>query len=81
MAAVANAGPDELVPILLQAQPNKVRLAEKDEEKYTEKLLAKAKVIADSANRIWRKLLTWRGRRVQTNGQAEMEMQQDLDEE
>lgn len=57
IAAVANADPQELVPILLQAQPNKLRLEAKDEEKFKEKLLNKAKVIADSANRLWRKLL------------------------
>ena len=55
MAAVANADPNELLPILLQAQPNKVRLGVKDELKYKQKLLAKARVIADSANRLWRK--------------------------
>lgn len=54
VAAVANAAPQELVPILLQAQPNKLRLESQDEEKYKEKLLGKAKVIADSANRLWR---------------------------
>ncbi|OTB18412.1 hypothetical protein K445DRAFT_19971 [Daldinia sp. EC12] len=54
VAAVANADPKELVPILIQAQPSKVRLKSKDEEKYEEKLLAKAKVIADSANKLWR---------------------------
>ncbi|OIW34856.1 P-loop containing nucleoside triphosphate hydrolase protein [Coniochaeta ligniaria NRRL 30616] len=53
VAAVANADPRELVPVLMQAQPTKVRLETRDEEKYAEKLLAKAKVIADSANRIW----------------------------
>jgi DNA polymerase theta len=53
VAAVANADPSELVPVLMQAQPTKVRFATRDEEKYAEKLLAKAKVIADSANRIW----------------------------
>ncbi|KAI1096206.1 P-loop containing nucleoside triphosphate hydrolase protein [Rostrohypoxylon terebratum] len=53
VAAVANADPKELVPILIQAQPNKVRLKSKDEEKYEEKLVAKAKIIADSANRLW----------------------------
>ncbi|OTB08827.1 hypothetical protein M426DRAFT_51604 [Hypoxylon sp. CI-4A] len=53
VAAIANADPKELVPILLQAQPSKVRLKSKDEQKYEEKLLAKAKVIADSANRLW----------------------------
>lgn len=55
MAAVANADPKELLPILMQAQPNKVRLGARDEQMYKEKLLAKAKVIADSANRLWRK--------------------------
>ncbi|KAK3988063.1 P-loop containing nucleoside triphosphate hydrolase protein [Cladorrhinum sp. PSN332] len=65
VASIANADPSELVPILAQAQPNKVRLGgEKDEEKYMEKLLGKARVIADSANRLW-----------------QIEMQQDLDEE
>lgn len=59
VAAVANADPQELVPILLQAQPNKLRLEAKDEDKYREKLLNKAKVIADSANRLWRKLSTF----------------------
>lgn len=54
VAAIANADPQELLPILLQAQPNKLRLEAEDEEKYKEKLLSKAKVIADSANRLWR---------------------------
>ncbi|KAF7536505.1 hypothetical protein G7054_g4495 [Neopestalotiopsis clavispora] len=53
VASIANADPMELVPILMQAQPTKVRLQSKDEVKYEEKLLAKAKVIADSANRLW----------------------------
>ncbi|TPX14216.1 uncharacterized protein E0L32_000610 [Thyridium curvatum] len=53
VAAVANADPQELVPILMQAQPNKLRLQSKDETKYAEKLLAKAQVITDSANRLW----------------------------
>ena len=39
----------------LQAQPNKVRLKGRDSERYEEKLLAKAKVISDSAGRLWRK--------------------------
>ncbi|KAI5926823.1 P-loop containing nucleoside triphosphate hydrolase protein [Camillea tinctor] len=53
IAAIANADPKELVPILLQAQPTKVRLKSKDEQKYEEKLLAKAQIITDSANRLW----------------------------
>jgi hypothetical protein len=39
----------------MQAQPNKVKLGAKDEQKFEDKLLAKAKIIADSANRLWRK--------------------------
>jgi hypothetical protein len=54
---VANADPQELLPILMQAQPNKVRLGTKDEQKLKEKLLAKAKAISESANRLWRKSL------------------------
>ncbi|KAH6660154.1 P-loop containing nucleoside triphosphate hydrolase protein [Truncatella angustata] len=53
VAAIANADPTELVPVLMQAQPTKLRLKSKDEEKYEEKLLAKARVISDSANRLW----------------------------
>ncbi|KAI1382221.1 P-loop containing nucleoside triphosphate hydrolase protein [Hypoxylon crocopeplum] len=53
VAAIANADAQELVPILIQAQPSKLRLKSKDEQKYEEKLLAKAKVIAESANRLW----------------------------
>ncbi|KAK0632277.1 P-loop containing nucleoside triphosphate hydrolase protein [Immersiella caudata] len=56
VAAVANADLNEILPVLLQAQPNKARLEVKDEQKYKEKLLAKAKIIADSANRLWRML-------------------------
>ena len=55
---MANADPKELVPILMQARPNKVRVEGKSEDKYLEKLLAKARVITDSANRIWRKLMS-----------------------
>lgn len=51
---MANADPNELLPVLMQAQPNKVRLGAKDEEKDIDKLLAKARIIADSANRLWR---------------------------
>ena len=55
VAAVANADPQELVPILMQAQPNKIRLKGKDEEMYEEKLFVKARVISDAANRQYRK--------------------------
>ncbi|KAK5990366.1 DNA polymerase theta [Cladobotryum mycophilum] len=53
VGAIANADPTELVPILMQAQPNKIRVKGKDSEKYEEKLLAKASVISASANRLW----------------------------
>ncbi|KAI1176755.1 P-loop containing nucleoside triphosphate hydrolase protein [Nemania sp. FL0916] len=53
IASLANADPNELIPILMQAQPIKLRIKSKDEVKYEEKLLAKAQVITDSANRLW----------------------------
>ncbi|KAK8095452.1 DNA polymerase theta subunit [Apiospora kogelbergensis] len=53
VAAIANADPKELVPVLMQAQPTKLRLKSQDEQKYEEKLLAKANVISDSANKLW----------------------------
>jgi replicative superfamily II helicase len=56
VAAVANAAPNEILPVLMQAQPSKARLGERDEEKYKDKLLGKAKIIVDSASRLWRKL-------------------------
>ena len=83
VAAVANADPNELLPILMQAQPNKVRLQAKDEQKYKDKLLAKARAIADSANRIWRKSNV--GCKMTTlseaNRAAEIEMQQEIIDE
>lgn len=53
---MANADPRELVPVLLQAQASKVRFGDDDgnEAKFKEKLLEKAHIITDSANRIWR---------------------------
>ncbi|KAG7109498.1 DNA polymerase theta like protein [Verticillium longisporum] len=53
IAAVANADPRELVPILLQAQPSKVRIKAQDSSQYEEKMMAKAQVISNSANRLW----------------------------
>ncbi|KAI1864264.1 hypothetical protein JX265_008635 [Neoarthrinium moseri] len=53
VAAVANADPSELVPVLIQAQPMKIRLKKQDEQKYEEKLFAKAEIISNSANRLW----------------------------
>lgn len=42
----------------MQAQPNKIKLEARDEQKYKDKLLLKAKVICDSANRLWREFLS-----------------------
>jgi hypothetical protein len=53
-ASIANADPKQLLPILMQAQPNKLRIKNQDKEKYEEKLLAKADAISYSANRLWR---------------------------
>lgn len=53
VASLANADPADLVPVLMQAQPNKLRLKSNDDSKYEEKLLAKANVISGSANKIW----------------------------
>ncbi|RAL66940.1 hypothetical protein DID88_007722 [Monilinia fructigena] len=53
VGAIAGADFKELIPVLLMAQPRKLRLALDDEEKYHAKLLAKATKIVESANRIW----------------------------
>lgn len=53
VGSIANANPEELLPILMQAQPNKIRLKGKDGSKYEEKLLAKANVISAAANKLW----------------------------
>ncbi|CAK7214794.1 hypothetical protein SBRCBS47491_002271 [Sporothrix bragantina] len=65
VAAVANADPNDLLPVLLQAQASKVRFGDDhNEAKFRKKLLEKAHIITESANRIW-----------------QLEMQKDLDEE
>ncbi|KAM0129234.1 hypothetical protein ACHAO1_008561 [Botrytis cinerea] len=53
VGAIAGADLKELIPILLMAQPKKLRLASDDEEKYHAKLCAKATKIVESANLIW----------------------------
>ncbi|KAK6452525.1 DNA polymerase theta [Trichoderma asperellum] len=53
VGAIANADPKELVLVLMQSQPNKLRIKGKADEKYEEKLLAKANVISASASRLW----------------------------
>jgi hypothetical protein len=69
----------------MQAQPNKVRLEARDEQKYKDKLLAKAKIIADSANRLWRKIPCSRRffycQMLNSVCPPEIEMQKDLEEE
>ncbi|KAF7544197.1 hypothetical protein G7Z17_g10152 [Cylindrodendrum hubeiense] len=45
IATIANADPMELLPVLMQG---------KDNEKYEEKLMVKATVISESANKLWR---------------------------
>lgn len=53
----------------------------KDGQKYEEKLLAKATVISDSANRLWR-TSTGMLRYIRcTDGETEMQMQQELEDE
>ncbi|OAQ91185.1 ATP-dependent helicase-like protein [Purpureocillium lilacinum] len=53
VASIANADPKELLPVLMQAQPNKIRLKGRNDEKLEEKLLAKAEIITTAANRLW----------------------------
>ncbi|PHH88258.1 hypothetical protein CDD83_7774 [Cordyceps sp. RAO-2017] len=53
VASVAHADPKELLPVLMQAQPNKIRLKGQDEGKLEEKLLAKAEIICAAANKLW----------------------------
>ncbi|KID68618.1 helicase and polymerase containing protein tebichi, partial [Metarhizium hybridum] len=53
VAALANANPKDLVPILMQAQPNKLRIKSQNDELMEEKMLAKANVISSAANRLW----------------------------
>ncbi|KAL8408753.1 hypothetical protein RB594_007264 [Gaeumannomyces avenae] len=55
VVSIANTDPKELVPILMQAQPNKIRSGTKDEQQYKDKLLIKAQVIVDSANKLWQR--------------------------
>ncbi|CZT03482.1 hypothetical protein WAI453_012309 [Rhynchosporium graminicola] len=55
VAAIAAADVKDIWPVLLQAQPKKVKLAGQEEEKYREKLINKANVISASATRLWEK--------------------------
>ncbi|KAI9794190.1 MAG: hypothetical protein M1816_006115 [Peltula sp. TS41687] len=51
--AVADADPKDLIPILLEAQPKKLRLHSDEEKRYREKVALKADIIINSANRLW----------------------------
>ncbi|KAG5943895.1 hypothetical protein E4U53_006987 [Claviceps sorghi] len=53
VAALANANPSDLVPVLMQAQPNKLRTKSQKDEMMEKKMLAKAQVISTAANRLW----------------------------
>lgn len=58
-----------------------MRLKSKDETKYEEKLLAKATVIADSANRLWRTHMIPAYCSIAANACTEMEMMLQVYEE
>lgn len=53
LRTVAEADAKDLVPVLLLAQPRKSRLDADEEAKYHEKLLLKAEIIVEAANRLW----------------------------
>ncbi|KAG6032943.1 hypothetical protein E4U41_007071 [Claviceps citrina] len=53
VASLANANPSDLVPILMQAQPNKLRTKSPKDAAMEKKMLAKAQVISSAANRLW----------------------------
>ncbi|KAH7417138.1 DEAD/DEAH box helicase [Cadophora sp. MPI-SDFR-AT-0126] len=55
VAAIAAADVKDIWPILLQAQPKKVRIKGDEEAKYREKLIQKANMISASATRLWEK--------------------------
>ena len=51
--AVAEADAKDLVPILVLANPKKMKIYGDDEDKYQRKMMLKAEVITSAANRIW----------------------------
>ncbi|KAG4437459.1 hypothetical protein IFR05_007064 [Cadophora sp. M221] len=55
VAAIAAADVKDIWPVLLQAQPKKMKLSGPEEERYREKLINKANVISASATRLWEK--------------------------
>lgn len=57
VGAIANAQVKDIVPVLLMAQPKKLRLGDEDDRKYQEKLRLKAEVICKSAGRVWDQMM------------------------
>ncbi|ODA82926.1 hypothetical protein RJ55_01435 [Drechmeria coniospora] len=53
VASIANADAQALLPVLMQARPNKVRLKGQKDDRLREKLLAKAEIISSVANKLW----------------------------
>ncbi|MCJ1479789.1 hypothetical protein MMC13_008475 [Lambiella insularis] len=51
--AVAAADPKDVVPILVLAQPNKLKINGEEEARYYQKLTGKAEIIVSAANRLW----------------------------
>ncbi|KAH8591327.1 P-loop containing nucleoside triphosphate hydrolase protein [Bisporella sp. PMI_857] len=53
VASIAAADPKDILPVLLQAQPKKLKVEGKEEKDYHGKLLTKAEYICKKANEIW----------------------------
>ena len=53
--ALAEARPEDLLPVMTQAQGWKAKVQGKAADKLRMKLMEKAKVIVSSANRVWEK--------------------------
>lgn len=53
LRTVAEAEAKDLLPVLLLAQPKKLRLDAGEEAKYHQKLLLKAEIVVGAANRLW----------------------------
>ena len=59
--ALAEADPQTLVPVMMQAQAKKMKLQGEAATKFKKKLLANAEIVVSSANRLWAKqqMLQW----------------------
>jgi len=53
VAALAAADVNDILPVLLMAQPRKPKTASHDEARYLEKLRGKASIILASASKTW----------------------------